>query len=254
MMARRSKTLLVLALLVGVPLTGAFVLRQQTTLVALSAPRASSGMTLFLVTDESVLDRLGEGGHVAEYRIFFGDKLVYPTAGSGESFRFEGRTASAFIPYDLFVVGNGEYDVVVTLDGKESRARVGVDKWVDYVYLHPFDKGSVIVVEAALASGTGGRPEDRVLASGELILEMRYRGTAGEEDRPMGSVTTYTRNDQPTARVDVPRSRFSAGPGYYSFEPRFHNDEARNNLQVGPDPTMRYYQPPFNWVYIPPGL
>lgn len=241
-----------LALLAASPVLAAGCIQPDGLLVALSAPKVSSGMTLFLVADPGLLGKLTANDRTASYTIYFGDKLLYPPGGKGGDFLVEGRSGSVFIPYNLFVVGNGEYDVVVTFGGEQSRARVTVEKWVEYVYLRPFDKGNVIVLEAALASATGGRPEDRILADGELVVRIHYRGEDGTLDRTVGSIQTFTRHDHISTRLEVPRSRFTQGPGYYSFEPVFHNDEAKDNVQVTADPTLRNHQPPWNWVYIPP--
>lgn len=225
--------------------------RPDVLIVALSAPKQSSGMTLFLFSEESVIDRLGDGHRTAEYAVYYGDRVVYPPGGRGASFPVDEQTGSVFIPYNLFVVGNGEYDVVVRFDGSETRGRVNVEKWANYVYVRPIDRGSVLLVEAALASGTGAGAEDRILAAGELIVEIHYRGKDGREDRTIGSIVTETRNDQTATGVSVPKSRLTQGAGYYSFEPLFHNQEAQNNVQVKGDPTMRNHQPPYNWYYLP---
>lgn len=238
---------LLLMMLVAPTLSGC-VLGREPLILAASAPKTESGMTLFLVTEENSLDRFRDDS--AEYRIYYGDRLIYPPAGRGASFRIDGRAGTAFVPYHLFVVGNGEYDVVVDYAGTEARTRVRVEKWVDYVWLHPFDRGDVVVVETALSSATGGRPDDRILARGELVLTMRYRGEQGATDRVVGQVSADTRADRTSTNVAVPKSRLTQGAGYYSFEPLFHNSEARDNVQVAGDPTMANLRPPWNWIYI----
>jgi hypothetical protein len=222
-------------------------------IVALSAPKAASGMTLFLVTQQSFVSRLSDVSHDAEYEIHYGDRLVYPPGGHGAGFPVSGRTGSVFIPYDLFVVGNGDYDVVVHYAGTDARARVTVQKWVSYVLIHPFDQsvnGNGIVVEAALASATGGAPQDRVLSAGELVLTLHYHGRDGADDRVVGQIVAQTRDDQISTDLPIPQDRFDQGPGYYSFEPVFHNAEAIDNVQVTGDPTMAHHDPPWNWIYV----
>lgn len=237
-----------LAVLVLLLVAGTGCLGRDPLIIALSAPKAASGMTIFVVTEDNALDKFRDLN--AEYAIYFGDKLIYPPAGRGASFQVEGRTGTVFVPYDLFVVGNGEYDVLVRYAGEETRSRVRVEKWVQYVWLHPFDRGDVVVVEAALSSATGGRPEDRILSHGELILTIKYRGADGTLDRTVSQITAETRNDRTATNVPVPKSRLSQGAGYYSFEPLFHNLEARDNVQVQPDPTMANLRPPWNWIYV----
>lgn len=244
--AARLATLVVLLALA--PSLSGCVLGREPLIVAASAPKAASGMTIFLATEEGFFERFRSQD--ASYSVYYGDRLIYPPAGKGASFPVEGRTGSAFVPYNLFVVGNGEYDIHVKYGGAETRARVRVEKWVEYVFLHPFDRGETILVETALSSATGGRPDDRILAQGELVLTLKYRGPDGRSDRTIGSISTETSHDQTSTAVAVPRSRLSAGAGYYSFEPLFHNREARDNVQVGPDPTMANLQPPWNWIYL----
>lgn len=242
----RALPLFVVVILFGAS-SGCFIGREPL-LIAISAPKAASGMTVFVVTEDNYLDRFRDLH--AEYAIYFGDKLIYPPAGRGASFEIEGRTGTVFIPYELFVVGNGEYDVLVRYAGEETRSRVRVEKWVQYVWLHPFDRGDVVTVEAALSSATGGRPEDRILTHGELILTIKYRGTDRRADVVVGQVTAETRHDRTATHVPVPKARLSQGAGYYSFEPLFHNLEARDNVQVGADPTMANLNPPWNWIYV----
>jgi hypothetical protein len=136
----------VLAVLLVLP-TLSGCLTPSDLLVAASAPKAASGMTIFVVADKGILSRFASGN--AEYVIYFGDKTVYPPAGKGGTVEVTGRSGSVFVPYQNFVVGNGEYDVLVRYAGSEARARVHIDKWVSYVYLHPFDRGDLIVVESA---------------------------------------------------------------------------------------------------------
>ncbi|HET6406034.1 MAG TPA: hypothetical protein VFH78_15445 [Candidatus Thermoplasmatota archaeon] len=244
----RAFPLLVVLVLLG---ASAGCLGREPLIIAISAPKAASAMTLFLVTENNYLDRFRDLD--AEYAIYYGDKLIYPPAGRGASFQVEGRSGTAVIPYNLFVVGNGEYDVLVRYAGEETRSRVRVEKWVQYVWVHPFDRGDVVVVEAALSTATGGRPEDRILAHGELILTIKYRGTDGTLDRTIGQLTAQTQHDRTATNVPVPKSRLNQGAGYYSFEPLFHNLEARDNVQVGGDPTMSNLRPPWNWIYVNEG-
>jgi hypothetical protein len=238
---------LFLALLLLLPLAGC-LLGREPLIIAASAPKSESAMTVFLVTDLSFFERMRDVQ--PRYEIYYGDELVYPPAGKGGDFSLDGRAGTAVVPYDHFVVGNGEYDVVVHYGGSSVRTRVHIEKWVDYVWLHPFDRGDVVNVEAALSSATGGRPEDRILARGELILTIRYHGLDGKDDRVVGSASADSRSDQTSTSIAVPKSRLTQGPGYYSFEPLFHNLEARNNVQVGGDPTMANLRPPWNWIYV----
>lgn len=249
--SRRARASALLALLLAGPLltAGCVGITTADVIVAASAPKAASGMTLFMALQPGVVDRLSDTQR-AEYTIYYGDKVVYPLGGKGATFTFQGRSGSVFVPYNLFVEGNGDYSVVLRHDGDEYRTRVGIHKWANYVFVHPSDKGSVIRVEAALGSGTGAAPETRVLTKGELVVDVVYRGLDGKEQRPLNRVRVPTDHTDTSTRVDIPRSYLSAGPGYYSFEPLFHNAEAKNNVQVKADPTMANRNPPWNWIYI----
>jgi hypothetical protein len=246
-MADRRLLAAFLLLVLAVPLSGCAAF-EEPLIVAASAPRAASGMTLFVVTEKGLLE--GFKDLKAEYRIYFGDRLIYPASGQGGIIPIQGRTGSAFVPYNNFVIGNGEYDVVVSQGGTEVRTRVHVEKWVEYVRVQPFDKGDRILVQAALSSATGAKPEDRILSEGDLLVTLKYRGKDGREERTIGQVATTTRNDHVSTTVEVSRFRLSQGPGYYSFEPLFHNAEAVNNVQVRGDPTMANAYPPANWIYV----
>ncbi|HEX2021096.1 MAG TPA: hypothetical protein VHH36_00160 [Candidatus Thermoplasmatota archaeon] len=229
-------------------LSGCLQFSGGSFIVAASAPRAASGMTVFLAQQPGFFD--GNAPSAAEYTILYGDKVVYPLGGRGATFNVVDRTGSAFVPYNLFVVGNGDYTVVVRHGDDEMRVRVPVHKWASYVFLHPFDTGDEVRVEAALSSATGGSPESRVLASGELSLQIVYRGLDGEEARPLSHRRVATDHDETSTRIDVERGELSAGPGCYSFEPLFHNAEAKNNLHVKADPTLANQDPPWNWLCI----
>ncbi|GEM_PF-4606932 len=236
------------ALAVALALLAPGCLSPDDLIVAASAPKTASGMTVFVVADKGLLSRFA--GASADYVIYYGDRIAYPPAGKGGSFEVSGRAGSVFIPYDLFVVGNGDYDVLVHYGGAQARARVNVQKWASYVWLHPSFKDNEVVVETALQSASGGDAADRVLAHGELVLTLKYHGKDGTANANVAQFTQETRNDQITTLVEVPLARFDQGPGWYSFEPLFHNLEAANNVQVPPDPAMANSQPPFNWIYV----
>lgn len=242
---------LVSVVAVGVVLAAvaaALLVQGDSLIVAVSAPKVGPAMTIFLATDLGPLEDYRD--LTAEYEIRYGDHLVYPPSGRGATFDVRDRRGTAIVPYELFVVGNGEYDVIVRYGGEATRSRVTVEKWVEHVWLQPGERGGSLQVETALSAGTGGRPEDRILARGEIILTVHYRGADGRSDRVLGQVATETRSDRTSTPVSIPRSLLSEGPGYYSFEPLFHNREARNNAQVDGDPTMANRRPPANWIYV----
>lgn len=234
--------------LAGLLIAGAVLARGDVLILAVSAPKASDSMTIFLASDVGPLEKYRD--LTAEYEIHYGDRLIYPPTGRGATFAVEDKRGTAVVPYDLFVVGNGEYDVVVRYAGEATRSRVTVQKWVEHVWVRPFERADAIHLETALSTATGGRPEDRVLAMGEIIFTLRYHGTDGERNVVVGQVTAETRHDRTSTSIPVPKARFTHGPGYYSFEPLFHNQEARNNVQVDGDPTMANLRPPSNWIFV----
>lgn len=232
----------------AVLVAGAMLVDSDTLIVAVSAPKVGHAMTIFLATDLGPLEDYRD--LTAEYEIHYGDQLVYPPSGRGATFDVRDRRGTAVVPYEHFVIGNGEYDVLVRYGGEATRSRVTVDKWVEHVWLQPRDTGKMTQVETALSGATGARAEDRILARGEIILTVHYRGPDGRADRVLGQVAAETRNDRTSTDVLIPKALLSEGPGYYSFEPLFHNLEARNNVQVEGDPTMANRHPPSNWLYV----
>lgn len=222
------------------------VLNGTDLVLVVSAPREGGGLTLFAV-DQS---RFSAGG-TAEFEIRYGGVTVYPPGGKGAEFDLEKSGGAVFVPYSLFVVGNGKYDVLVRHDGETAKTQVDINKWVGFVYLHPFDRGSKIVVDVQLSRTTGGLPNDRVLTEGELVLELHYRGQDGTRDKFLSpAIKVVTDSSETFTRIELPRSRFSEGPGYYSVEPVFHNRQAKGNYWVPPDPTMQDRNPPWNWIYV----
>lgn len=234
------------ALALALPALSGCLRAGEDLLVVVSAPRESSGLTVFVKSADRLLAEPS-----AEYEIRYGELTVYPPGGKGATFPVEDGHGTVFVPFNLFVVGNGDYELLVRYGKDEAKARVPVDKWVSYVYLHPFDRGSKVVVDAQLSRTTGGLPNDRVITEGELVLDIRYRGKDGKLDRPTGApVKVVTETSKSFVRIELPLSRFGEGPGYYSIEPVFHNNHAKGNLWVPKDPTLGQRNPPWNWIYI----
>lgn len=242
-----TATLVLTTLLSGCVSTSLNPFNDDGVYAVVSAPAESGGMTIFVLVERTLQNNDGQ----ANYLIRFGDEIVYPPGGLGGTIPVTDGRGMIFIPYDLFVVGNGKYEVEVEFGGDRAIVPTEVEKWVNYVYLHPYDRGNKIVIDAQLSRATGGAPSGRILAEGELLLQLRYRGQNGEQDRSIGQpIRAITDPDQSFVRVEVPRSAFSSGSGYYSVEPVFHNYQAKGNLWVGPDPAMAQRSPPWNWIYV----
>jgi len=234
----------VVALLV-LPLAGC--LGEGDLILALSAPDAADGMTIFAAREDGLGDT---PSRQARYRVEYDGRTVYPPGGVGGIFIVSGGSGSQFLPYNFFVEGNGRYDVVVELDDETAQASARVEKWVEYVYLHPYWKNGKAIVDVQLSKASGGSPEDRVIARGDLVLEVRYRGLEGSLNTYSGVLRAETPDDATFTRIDVPRSTFSKGPGYYSFESTFHNGQAKGNTGVHNDPSMAARSPPWNWIKV----
>lgn len=215
-------------------------------IVAASAPITSDGVTVFASTPDA--DDSGQ----ASYRIERAGKAVYPPGGIGGIVPMSGGKGSVFVPYQRFVEANGPHDLVVTFDGDEARTTFQVEKWVEYVYLHPYYKNGRPFVDLQLSKGIGGSPDDRIITRGDLILEVAHRGLDGRLRQPSGVIRQQTPDDATFTRIEVPKDVLDNGPGYYSFEATFHNDEAKGNSGVGNDPTLAQRTPPWNWLYVPP--
>jgi len=224
-------------------------LQDDTLVAALSAPLDADGLTIFAVRGDG-----SENGPSlqANYEIRYQGRIVYPPAGAGGILILNQGRGSQFVPYHFFVEGNGPYEVVVRLEDQVATASVSVEKWVEYVYLHPYWKNGRALVDLQLSKGTGGQPDDRVVARGDLLLEVRYRGLDQSLNSYAGVIRAKTPDDRTFTRIDVPSSTFSKGPGWYSFESTFNNDQAKGNTNVKNDPTMASRSPPWNWIYVPP--
>lgn len=246
-MAAAGRAAVLVALFVASSVLAGCVGNRNSLLVAVSAPKEAGGLTLFAVRQSMAIG----AEETAEYEIRYGGKVIYPPSGRGAEFGVTKEGATVFVPYSLFVVGNGEYEARVRYDGEELGTKFRVEKWVNYVFLHPFDRGARVDVDVVLARTTGGAPADRILAEGDLVLELHYRGQDGKRDKLLNPTLKTTTDGASTfTRLEVPRSRFSEGPGYYSFEPVFHNRQAKGNLWVPADPTMADRNPPWNWIYV----
>lgn len=241
MQERRTR---LIGLLVPAALLLSGCLASGELVVVASAPREGGGITILLAGID-----LEENGQ-ATYVIKKDGRAAYPPGGRGVPFPVAERKGEAFVPYEVFVTGNGPYDVEVSYDGVVRAANVRVEKWVEYVYLHPVAKGSNVVVDVILAKEQGGLPSDRVIAEGRLILDVMYRGIDGSSRERVKVVTTATPEDETFTRVVVPRAQLNKGPGYYSFDATFHNNQALGNNGVGNDPTMANRDPPWNWICI----
>lgn len=215
-------------------------------LVSASAPITSDGITVFASTPD------GDASGQASYRIEREGRIVYPPGGLGGVVPMANGHGSVFVPYERFVEGNGPYTLVVTFDGDEARTVFQVEKWVEFVYLHPYYKGGRAWIDLQLSKAMGGSPDDRVVSRGDLIIQVDYRGLDGRVRQSSGVIRQVTPDDATFTRIEIPRSVIDDGPGYYSFEATFHNDEAKGNTGVKNDPSLAQRSPPWNWLYVGP--
>ncbi|MHB8584749.1 MAG: hypothetical protein ACYDDF_02785 [Thermoplasmatota archaeon] len=213
--------------------------------IAVSAPLQAGGLTIFIATS-------GLPDGQAAFSIETGGTQVYPPGDVTGAIPVSGSQGALFVPYNAFVTGNGLYNVTVAFGGQTQTYSADVEKWVNYVYLHPFPEPNDIQVDAQLSKAEGGTPDERILADGALSLDILYHGISGSQPPTEngGSVTVQTSTDDSFTRTDIPMSTFTQGPGWYSIEGRFDNNQAFDNTGVGDDPTMAEQSPPWNWVCI----
>lgn len=215
------------------------------TLAAI-APADAGGMTVAVAVPSSLLR---ETTGTATYQIKHNGVVVYPPTGAGAPFPVKDGRGSAFIPYSIFVVGNGDYEVVVRFGDTEQRATASVTKWVNYVFMLPFERNHGVALDVVLGRSPGGGPAERVQAAGDLLVDVRYRGSDGRMNVPLPRLKFAVSGESPLERVEVPASVFSRGAGYYSFDATFFNDQAFGNNGARTDPTLANTSPPRNWVY-----
>lgn len=220
--------------------------------VVASAPKKGNGLTVTVSTSGGAL---GGPPDETEYEITYHGEKVYPPPGL-ETLRLDDKgLASKFVGYRDVVVGNGDYKATVG-DG-DAAARVNVQKYVNYVFLNPFieerdGEEDLFVIDTTLQAGEGGDPQNRIIAKGEMTLDINYRGENGSVNQSAHSFSTITNPDRTFTRVSFPVTDMEhyKGEGFYSVDVSFDNLQADGNLGVGLDPTLREGDPPRNWVYV----
>jgi len=234
------------ALLASLVLAGC--LENGAPVVVAQAPPTANGLSVLLAVPKGVL---GSGDGQATFRISYNGATVYPPGGVlPASIPIHESKGSVFVPYQAFVVDNGDYLVDVELEGHTTRATVPIHKWVYYVYVLPYKRDSSLFADVVLEQ-TRGQPNDRIFAQGELRVEVHYRGQHGEEDQLRVTRTLLTEGDQSFQRIEFPFTSFDPKDGYYSLEATFSNLQASGNNNVGLDPELANARPPTNWVHLP---
>lgn len=245
----RRAALAVLVLLPGL-LSGCLGGAGQPDLVVVaSAPRIANGMTIAVGVPRTLFED-GEG--IATYVISHGGAVLYPPGGVGAFIQLAEGRGSAFVPYQNFVVGNGEYEVTVHYKDRSALVRASVEKWVQFVYVFPYQRNETIVADVVLEGGSG-EPNYRIFAAGQLNLQVRYRGENMTEDEMR--LTRVLRHEGLDAyiRVTIPfddLEQRQRNRGYYSVEATFHNEQANGNNNVPLDPALAQADPPTNYVYL----
>lgn len=222
-------------------------LAEGRLLATATAPKEGGGMTILLGAVDLKAD--GQASFVVKKE----GRVIYPPGGFAKgAIPIASGQGSTFVPYLSFVVGNGIYEVVAEYEGKKQVVAVTVEKWVEYVYLHPILRGANVQVDAQLSKASGGQPVDRIIAEGDLILTVWYRGLDGKarDGAPVRIVTVKTPEDETYTQVQIPKSAFGRGPGWYEIDPKFDNRQASGNNGVRADPSMAQRSPPWNWICI----
>lgn len=221
--------------------------QEGNLLATASAPKEGGGMTILL----GVVGLKADGA--ATFVIKKEGQVLYPPGGFAKApLAVADGQGSTFVSYNAFVVGNGIYEVLVEYGGLSRSAFVEVDKWVEYVYLHPILRGANVLVDAQLSRASGGAPQDRIIAEGDLRLTVWYRGLDGKarDGAPVKVVSTRTPADETYTQVLIPKTSFNRGPGWYEVEPKFDNYQASGNVGVTADPSMAHRSPPWNWICL----
>ncbi|HVL47166.1 MAG TPA: hypothetical protein VM889_01265 [Candidatus Thermoplasmatota archaeon] len=247
---RLSRAALVALLALAPAFAGCLGGGGERPVVAASAPREASGMTVFFAAPHRLI---GLAPPQAELQVLYNGKPAYPAGGMWATFPVSDRQGAFYLPYSFFVVGNGQYEVRLRYDGEIATTRVSVDKWVEYVYLHPYPTDRrTIAVDLQLSRQSGGDPSNRIMAYGDLTIHVYYRGedTSGSTREYVHRVALKTSGEKDFTRLEIPRSVFNRGPGYYSFESKFDNLDAKGNHGVGNDPSLAARSPPWNWIRI----
>ncbi|MCA1813162.1 MAG: hypothetical protein LC624_04315 [Halobacteriales archaeon] len=222
----------------------------EPPVVVMSAPAIANGATIAVAVPHSIF---GGGEGTASYTISYLGNVVYPPGGVPAGIDLHEGKGSVFVPYNAFVVDNGEYQANVQVADQVTRTQVAITKWVNYVYALPYltprGNPTTLTVDVVLEQ-TRGSPNDRVFAEGEMDLEIRYRGDGGVDQFKVGR-TLVTDGGQSFQRFEFPLTGFDhSASGYYAAVATFHNHQAQGNNNVVMDPTLGNANPPTNWVYI----
>lgn len=243
----RSAAVALVALVAASVLAGC--LGAEASLVA-SAPREANGLTITVSAKSGLTGTPDE----VEYSIDFGGEKVYPPPGLETIELDDQGLASKFVEYRDFVVGNGDYHVTL---GDGGTTPVYIEKYVKYVFINPYlegeeDEDRRFLVDLTLQSARGGDPQDRIIAKGEVTLQIQYRGENGTVNESAHTVTAITNPDRTFTRLSFPVEEMDhyKGEGYYSVHVSFDNLQARGNFDVGLDPIFGTRDPPRHWVYI----
>lgn len=239
--------------LLALPMVAGFLLPSGSAslVVVASSPRIANGMTIAVGVPRTMFDD-GEGN--AFYFVSYNGQVLYPPGGviGGVIGMEEGR-GSAFVPYNTFVVDNGEYEVAVTYKDRQASVRTPVDKWVNFVYVFPYLRNDTLVADIVLERASG-QPNDRIFAAGQLNVRMYYRGDDGKAEPGLRfSRSVEVSGLDSFSRVQVPLEsiqRTDRNRGFYSVEATFHNVQASGNNNVPLDPALAQADPPTNWVYL----
>ncbi len=236
-------------LLGGALLWGSGLLAGEPVVVA-QAPSKGRGMSIAVATHAALGVSMDS---TLSFEIRYQGEVVYPRYGVGGELRTREGLATAFVPYAEFVQGNGNYQVVVENGARSDVGQADVRKWVNFVYLKPYvQDNETFTVDAVLEWGSGGNANQRVVAEGELQLEIRYRGENGTLNQSAHVLNTFTPGDRTFTRVAFPVEDMAnfRGEGWYSVHATFDNAQAQGNLGVGNDPTMDLRDPPQHWVWV----
>ncbi|HEV8361651.1 MAG TPA: hypothetical protein VGR28_14475 [Candidatus Thermoplasmatota archaeon] len=233
--------------LLALPTAGCVGSPEAGMQIVASAPRLANGAAIAVAMPPGLF---GYPEGTATFYIMHQGQIVYPNSGgAGAPLPVTAGQGSVFVPYNSFVISNGDYEVRVEFQGTSKVARMPVEKWVNWVYALPYIKNGNLIIDVVLEHSPG-EPNQRVFAAGLLNVDMYYRGSHGEVNQFRVGRQLQTDNTQDFQRIEISLRSFKSERGYYAAEATFANFEAVGNNWVAMDPTLDDYNPATNWVFI----
>lgn len=189
-----------------------------------------------------LIDVLASGGNPISgsgtFAIRFEGDQVYPGAGSGSVFLRDG-VGSTEVAYADFLVGNGLYDVEVTVKGANGEGSVEIHRFITSLLVVPeYDRTSqLLTLHVDFFSSRPHSPVTAVNTSGNATIRIQF------ESEPAPRFETTLDMEQADFGFDAPihRDSFYAADGNYTARVVFTNAHAKGNVVTNdPDSPDRF--------------